>query len=433
VSIIRIENLSKRYMISHGRPESGMFRYQSLRDSISGSLKGIVRRISHPLEPSQESATREAFWALKDINLEITEGDRVGIIGNNGAGKTTLLKIISRITEPTTGRIMIYGRVASLLEVGTGFHPELSGRENIFLNGAVLGMTRNEINKKFDEIVDFAGVEKFLDTAVKHYSSGMYVRLAFAVAAHLDPEILLIDEVLAVGDAEFQKKCIGKMEDVSKKGRTILFVSHNMVALRSLCNFSILLKNGHIAATGDTNSVIQQYLAQESNLSGIVNWEKESAPGDDCARIKSIEIISDGENTAHPPVNRDFIIKVTYWNLEKDSRRLVFVHLLNSLGQILITSANSRSASVDYDPWVDRNYPVGLFSTSCTIPANLLNPGKHYVHLFINRTMAVDNFIAVKNALSFEVKETSEWRTDYLGEWIGAVRPRLHWETSQIE
>ncbi|MHC9544287.1 MAG: ABC transporter ATP-binding protein [Vulcanimicrobiota bacterium] len=370
---------------------------------------------------------------MKDINLKIAEGERVGIIGNNGAGKTTLLKIIGRITEPTTGRITIYGRVASLLEVGTGFHPELSGRENIYLNGAVLGMTKNEIKKKFDEIVEFAGVNKFLDTPVKHYSSGMYVRLAFAVAAHLEPEILLIDEVLAVGDAEFQKKCIGKMEDVSRHGRTILFVSHNMVALKSLCTFSILLNNGNIVCTGDTGSVIQEYLAQKSNLSGIVSWEKDNAPGDSCVRIKSVEIISDGENTACPPVNKDIVIRLTYWNLEKDARRLISFHILNALGQILITSSNTKSASTDYDPWVTKNYPVGLFSTSCTIPANLLNPGKHYVNIGINRTMAADNFIFHKNAISFDVEETSEWRTDFLGEWLGAVRPRLFWETTQIE
>jgi lipopolysaccharide transport system ATP-binding protein len=223
-NVIKIENLSKNYLIGHQKQE----RYIALRDVMMHKMRGIGQRLRHPLMPNREEIDVEEFWALKDINLEIQQGDRIGIIGRNGAGKSTLLKVLSRITEPTTGRIQINGRVASLLEVGTGFHPELTGRENIYLNGAILGMSRAEIKKKFDEIVDFSGVEKFLDTPVKRYSSGMYVRLAFAVAAHLEPEILIVDEVLAVGDAQFQKKCLGKMGEVGKEGRTVLFVSHNM-------------------------------------------------------------------------------------------------------------------------------------------------------------------------------------------------------------
>lgn len=260
MSIIKIENLSKKYIIGHDKAASGMYKYSSLRDSLAHTARGIARRLRHPLSPNTETTDIEEFWALKDINLEIERGDKVGIIGRNGAGKSTLLKILSRITEPTSGKITLNGRVASLLEVGTGFHPELSGRENIYLNGAVLGMTRKEIKKKFDEIVDFSGVEKFLDTPVKRYSSGMYVRLAFAVAAHLDPEILLIDEVLAVGDAEFQKKCLGKMDEVSKQGRTILFVSHNMGAIGSLCEKTVLLENGSVNMFEKTNTVIASYL-----------------------------------------------------------------------------------------------------------------------------------------------------------------------------
>lgn len=259
MSIIEIHNLSKKYIIGHDKAASGMYRYSSLRDSITHTCRGISQRLRHPLSPNLETTALEEFWALKDINLEIEQGDKVGIIGANGAGKSTLLKILSRITEPTTGKFTIKGRIASLLEVGTGFHPELSGRENIYLNGAILGMTSREIKKKFDEIVNFSGIEKFLDTPVKRFSSGMYVRLAFAVAAHLDPEILLIDEVLAVGDAEFQKKCLGKMDDVSKQGRTILFVSHNMEAIRSLCSRTILLNQGVLESDGDSNEVIDKY------------------------------------------------------------------------------------------------------------------------------------------------------------------------------
>lgn len=256
-SIIQVSNLSKSYIISH----EGGERYTALRDVVSKKAKGIFGG------RKKSETTREEFWALKDINFEVEEGDRVGIIGRNGAGKSTLLKVLSRITEPTTGNIRIKGRVASLLEVGTGFHPELTGRENIFLNGAILGMSRSDIKKHFDAIVDFAEIEKFLDTPVKRYSSGMYMRLAFAVAAHLEPEILIVDEVLAVGDAHFQKKCLGKMEDVSKnEGRTVLFVSHNIGMIQKLCNRGILLHKGNIMAIDSIDKVVSEYVEGGSSM-----------------------------------------------------------------------------------------------------------------------------------------------------------------------
>lgn len=248
--IIQVENVSKKFILHHEAKRGG---YTSLRDVIADRVKGLLG----PRVPQQ---THEEFWALKDLNFEVNQGDRLGIIGRNGAGKSTLLKILSRITEPTTGSIRIHGRVASLLEVGTGFHPELTGRENIFLNGAILGMSRQEVRAKFDEIVAFAEVERFLDTPVKRYSSGMYVRLAFAVAAHLEPEILVVDEVLAVGDAQFQKKCLGKMEDVSnKEGRTVLFVSHNIAAIRTLTNKGLFLHRGEVQYYGETSAAISKY------------------------------------------------------------------------------------------------------------------------------------------------------------------------------
>jgi len=258
-TVVKIENLSKRYVIGHKNNE----RYSSLRDVITSKAGGGARKIldrvsGKKIQPGR--STREEFWALKDINLEIQQGDRIGIIGRNGAGKSTLLKVLSRITEPTTGRVTISGRVASLLEVGTGFHPELSGRENIFLNGAILGMSKSEIKSRFDEIVDFAEIERFLDTPVKRYSSGMYVRLAFSVAAHLEPEILIVDEVLSVGDAAFQKKCLGKMEQVSGEDRTVLFVSHNMSSIQQLCNRGVLLGDGSVVATGTIDKVVESYL-----------------------------------------------------------------------------------------------------------------------------------------------------------------------------
>lgn len=261
---ITVKNLSKSYLVGHNTEQKSQDLH--LREVIARSGRDLMRKTRDMFSgrPIVQGDEVEEFWALKDVSFEIKQGDRVGIIGRNGAGKSTLLKILSRITEPTKGRICIHGRVASLLEVGTGFHPELSGRENIFLNGAILGMSRQEIQRKFDEIVDFSEVEKFLDTPVKRYSSGMYVRLAFAVAAHLEPEILIVDEVLAVGDAQFQKKCLGKMEDVSQNGRTVLFVSHNLGAIRQLCTKAIWLEQGRNISDGDVHAVSDHYQASDT-------------------------------------------------------------------------------------------------------------------------------------------------------------------------
>lgn len=260
-TIIQVENLSKRYIIGH--QQQGHNKYVALRDVLANGVKSFWKRFD---KSKPALSNKEEFWALKDVSFEVKRGEVIGVIGRNGAGKSTLLKILSRITEPTTGKVRLKGRVASLLEVGTGFHPELTGRENIYLNGAVLGMKREEINRRFDEIVDFAEIEKFLDTPVKRYSSGMYMRLAFAVAAHLEPEILVVDEVLAVGDMGFQKKCLGKMGDVTtKEGRTVLFVSHNMSAINQLCKVCIWLKNGSIFKQGDCSEVVSNYLAYEQN------------------------------------------------------------------------------------------------------------------------------------------------------------------------
>ena len=257
-TVIKAEGLGKKYVIRHQNKEP----YETLRDTMANSSKNLVRKLARR---QSSTITTEEFWALKNISFGINSGDRVGIIGRNGAGKSTLLKILSRITQPTTGKVTLNGRVASLLEVGTGFHPELTGRENIYLNGSILGMNKAEIERKFNEIVTFAGIEKFLDTPVKRYSSGMYVRLAFAVAAHLDPEILLVDEVLAVGDAQFQKKCLGKMQEAGSNGRTVIFVSHNMAAIQQLCNKCIWLDKGKLIKSGSTNTIIKKYLESNSD------------------------------------------------------------------------------------------------------------------------------------------------------------------------
>jgi lipopolysaccharide transport system ATP-binding protein len=284
-TIISVENLGKKYILGQQKQE----RYTALRDVIANGAKSIGRNILKPLGKRMPEPAGEEFWALKDVSFEIKQGDRVGIIGRNGAGKSTLLKILSRITEPTNGRISIKGRVASLLEVGTGFHPELTGRENIYLNGAILGMSKAEISRKFDEIVAFAEVDKFLDTPVKRYSSGMYVRLAFAVAAHLEPEILVVDEVLAVGDATFQKKCLGKMEDVGKEGRTVLFVSHNMAAVEKLCRCGIVLHQGKNRYIGSQTEAITQYITSFSD--GVVSLrDRTDREGSGEVRVVAIDI-----------------------------------------------------------------------------------------------------------------------------------------------
>jgi len=338
-TIIKIENVSKKYVIGHQRQE----RYSTLRDVMMHKIRGIGERLRHPLSPNKEETTLEEFWALKDINLEIKQGERIGIIGRNGAGKSTLLKILSRISEPTTGRIKIKGRVASLLEVGTGFHPELTGRENIFLNGAILGMSRADIKKNFNEIVAFSEVEKFLDTPVKRYSSGMYVRLAFAVAAHLEPEILIVDEVLAVGDAQFQKKCLGKMGEVAKEGRTVIFVSHNMAAVNLLCQKTILLDQGSVAQTGMTADVTEAYMDIQNSYDPNKgnNWYKVDLntlckQQIDGFNITAIDLLNSNDNTSIIRTGDSLVIHIKY-NANRDFVAPAFVvSIKDNLGHELI-------------------------------------------------------------------------------------------------
>lgn len=309
-AIIKIEGLSKRYQLRHQSGE----RYKTLRDLLGAGFK------------KKATTAVSDFWALRDVSFDVQQGDRLGIVGRNGAGKSTLLKILSRIVDPTKGRIEINGRLASLLEVGTGFHPELSGRENVFLNGSILGMSRNEIARKFDEIVAFAEVEKFIDTPVKRYSSGMYVRLAFAVAAHLEPEILIVDEVLAVGDSEFQKKCIGKMKEVSSGGRTILFVSHNMAAIQNLCNKAVFLQHGQLIEQGDVHAVLNTYLKSSDRSSGIDLRDRKDRQGTGDLKFVSFNILSEkGEELGNAQSGENHILRFTFE--KKENFRINKLHL----------------------------------------------------------------------------------------------------------
>jgi len=306
-TVIRVENLAKRYVLGHQEEGSS---YKTFRGAMTDAAKSVGSALN-PRAKKEARAAKGEFWALKDVSFEIKQGDRVGFIGRNGAGKSTLLKVLSRITEPTSGSIRIKGRVASLLEVGTGFHPELTGRENIFLNGAILGMSKAEIKRKFDEIVAFAEVEKFLDTPVKRYSSGMYVRLAFAVAAHLEPEILIVDEVLAVGDAQFQKKCLGKMEDVGKEGRTVLFVSHNMQAIRRLCSKAVYLERGVTKKVNSVEDAIQRYSAQSSMSAFDIDLDSVSRISGlgEKARLLRLRLVADTSFSFGEPIELIFTIQ----------------------------------------------------------------------------------------------------------------------------
>lgn len=336
-TIIRVESLSKKYVINHqsARPNG------SFREAISNTAKSIGQKLVNYSKSEISNSTNEEFWALKDVSFEINQGDRVGIIGRNGAGKSTLLKILSRITEPTNGKIKIKGRVASLLEVGTGFHPELSGRENVYLNGTILGMSRLEIKKKFDEIVDFAEIEKFLDTPVKRYSSGMYVRLAFAVAAHLEPEILVVDEVLAVGDLNFQKKCLGKMENVANEGRTVLFVSHNMAAIRRLCDRAILLEKGNIKAKGDISDVLHTYIEDSDHVQSVYDIQQpndQNIPG--YAYKLTIED-EFGKPVLSIPVGKSWQVRVNFKITKKVESFIIALGLITSDEVPLQTSWSS--------------------------------------------------------------------------------------------
>lgn len=424
---INVEGLGKRYRIGVLQK-----RHDTLRDLIASKFKSFTgegRQVTSPGPQSSVSSPSDTIWALKDVSFEVKRGEVVGFIGRNGAGKSTLLKILSRITEPTKGTADIYGRVASLLEVGTGFHPELTGRENIFLNGAILGMRKAEIMRKFDEIVEFAEIEKFIDTPVKHYSSGMYVRLAFAVAAHLEPEILLVDEVLAVGDVPFQKKCLGKMGDVAKEGRTVLFVSHNMVAVQTLCKRAFLLDAGRLQLQGAVSEIVTSYLR-----AGLAQYDANervwpnitTAPGNETVRLHRISVKpEDGKPGDVITMQMPLSIEVEYWNLLPAVHLHVTLHIYNDQGIIAFTA----SAGFDPDPVLHMQPPCGLFRSVCHIPRNLLNSGLHRAGLFLVRGNLGTSY-RLDEAIGFEVVDNNKRKFAWFGKEPGVVQPQLTWETS---
>ena len=425
--------LGKRYRIGQREP------YYALRD-VLGQMVHAPWCWWRQREPAHTARAKETLppvslrkdefiWALKDVSFKIATGEVVGIIGRNGAGKSTLLKILSRITKPTSGSAEVYGRVGSLLEVGTGFHPELSGRDNVYLSGAILGMRRAEITRKFDEIVAFAEVEKFIDTQVKYYSSGMYMRLAFAVAAHLETDILFVDEVLAVGDAAFQKKCLGKMGTVAKEGRTILFVSHNMTAVQSLCQRGLWLDRGQVVRSGPIDAVVSKYLQTTTTTFVEQVWPHlDTAPGNEQVKLHSLCIRP--ENGVRPEqltVRTPFAIEIGYWNLIPQARLNLSLALYNQEGVCVLSSP-----SVNEPQWFGRPLPTGLFRSSCHIPGNLLNDGMYRMVVLIVQD-AAHILYCHEDAVVFEIGDTVEGRGNWYGKWIGVVRPALEWITEYIE
>ncbi|MDX1993563.1 MAG: ABC transporter ATP-binding protein [bacterium] len=414
---IQVRGLGKQYRL--GERRAG--RYQSVRDTLVNSVKGLVRR--------GEKSTRETFWALRDVNFDVPYGEVLGVIGRNGAGKSTLLKILTRITEPTQGEARIRGRVGSLLEVGTGFHPELTGRENVYLNGAILGMTRREIARKFDEIVDFAEIEQFIDTPAKHYSSGMYMRLAFAVAAHLEPEILLVDEVLAVGDAAFQKKSLGKMGDVARSGRTVLFVSHNMAAVQQLCTRGLLLRRGKTQEIGDVNKIIEKYLHE--GISNQINYaDLRNHPG---RRPGSRPLLTDvwirnpgteNDQNFNPDQAVEIVVRVN--SDQTIVRPTVGITIENGNGQRILTVGSHFSG---------QELPSfkGVVDVRCVLPQLPLLPGTYFVNVGVGPSQ--ENLLdAIYEGMAFEILPRGDSMDSMMtGTIHGAWRTQAVWELQKAD
>ncbi len=421
---IHAEHLSKQFRIGAVKSKKPFL------EALNDGFKTPLRKAGNLFRGRGAGAVRadDTIWALKDLSIDVKQGEVVGIIGRNGAGKSTVLKILSRITEPTEGFAEVRGRVGSLLEVGTGFHPELTGRENILLSGSILGMKKSQIIRVFDEIVAFAEVEKFVDTPVKHYSSGMYLRLAFAVAAHLEPEILLVDEVLAVGDSRFQKRCLSKMEDVGKRGRTVLFVSHDMQAVTRLCPRVILLDGGAVSFDGPAGETVKKYMASDSGLSGCREWQDPAcAPGGDIARLCAARVrTEDGVIAEAIDIRRSFTIEMEYEVLKGGYILLPHFALVKATGEFIFVT-------VDVDPaWRGRKRPAGHYKSTVSIPGNLLSEGMVFVQSNL-RTLTPDTIqFWARDVVAFHIIDTLDGnsaRGDYAGDIPGVVRPLLNWTT----
>ena len=428
---LRVEGLSKSFRLGRTHGPGG----------VADVLENIVKRFSGSRSQSAKGDARgrstdsDVFWALQDVSFDVQRGEVLGFIGRNGAGKSTLLKLLSRIMYPTRGRIEIHGCVRSLLEVGTGFHQDLTGRENIFLNGAILGMSRAEIVRKFDEIVSFSEVERFLDTPVKHYSSGIYVRLAFAVAAHLEPDILIVDEVLAVGDAAFQQKCMGKMGAVSRQGKTVLIVSHSLPILTSLCQRAVFLEGGRVINIGTAAEMVRQYMANVRSAPGEVTWPSlEDAPGNEQVRLHSVTIVQEGKDgsTADVEISKDIAVQIRYWNMIPEQQLYVSLWLKDGNGTFVLATSSHESISSTSSSWSAAAQSDGFYEATCIIPGNFLNEGRYVISVIIGVVPAA-TVILQESVLSFDVHDTGVMHEEFVGNWAGPViRPRLPWNTVQL-
>jgi lipopolysaccharide transport system ATP-binding protein len=416
--VVSVNNLSKTYQL--GVIGTGTF-FGDLNRWWAKKL-GKPDPYAKVVDVKYQNRVGDTIWALDNVSFKLKQGEALGIIGRNGAGKSTLLKILSRVTAPTSGEVKVKGRIASLLEVGTGFHPELTGRENIYLNGAILGMSRAEVNSKFDEIVDFSGVDKFIDTPVKRYSSGMYVRLAFAVAAHLEPEILVVDEVLAVGDAEFQKKCLGKMSDVADSGRTVLFVSHNMPAILRLCSSAILLDKGRLVMQGSPMDVTNYYLSAEQYAEGVINWTEENAPGDDEVKLLEVRMVdTSGNKKPVLDVTEKHYLRIKYL-VQKPSLKFRCSMKFNTQGVTAFVTMQSLDLLHEH---------TGIYESYVEIPPNLLTEGEYTLSMSLfSHIGSKKQYAILKNFFSFQVADymnSESSRGDYAQSMPGVVRPYLKW------
>lgn len=431
-TVIKVENLSKQYRL-------GLIGTNTIKDDLHrwwASVRGEEDPFLKVGEVNDRETKGESdyVWALRDINFEVGEGEVLGIIGKNGAGKSTLLKILSQVAQPTTGTVKMKGKISSLLEVGTGFHPELTGRENIFLNGAILGMSKKEIIQKYDEIVDFSGVERYIDTPVKRYSSGMYVRLAFAVAANLEPDIMIIDEVLAVGDAEFQKKCLGKMKDVSGSGRTILFVSHNMTAMGALCSKGIYLKNGKIIDYGEMLSVINTYMSDGSVVLAYKKWDELNAPGDDSAKLLEVRLINEMQESVNFVLlgNKKFGIEFTYKITKPIIKPVPQIHFYTNKQDNIFISYGYYSNCEFYTS--DEVLKPGTYKSIAWLPNSILNTQLYQISVGLaNLEKMALNFWNIETIMFEVIEDLTARKMLYKGTIGGLLRPELEWENIKLE
>lgn len=431
---VHLDGVSKRFRLGASN------EYGRLTEVFASAIRRWASRGPSPTissDTSRKGQIRDGwFWALEGLDLEVGQGEILGIVGRNGAGKSTLLKLLARIITPTTGRVGVRGRIGSLLEVGTGFHPELTGRENVYLNGSILGMSRRDIKARFDAIVDFSEIGEFLDTPVKRYSSGMAVRLAFSVAAYLEPDVLIVDEVLAVGDHAFQQKCVLKAKELGEQGRTVLLVSHNLASVANLCTRAVYLRDGKLVMDGRPDSVIEEYLKSSVGTSGEKRWERSDAPQSSRLLLRSVAIRSGTgapDAASEVDIDRPICISVEFEVLQEDAMVAVSLRLRDESAVNILWTANAPSMCQRPDPLFGKPLPKGIYRSVCTLPSNFLNDNRYFISLALGEKPG-DTEIELDSVLSFVVHDTGAMRKEYAGSWAGPmIRPRLDWNSQTLD